>query len=879
MLRRGCFGFEVGFGLLLLALSSLVVADELPLMPYPLKLERQTGALWLAGDHTELHLRVALVLLDTSQNTASDGHYLIQHLQQRLSAQAGRPVLLQAVNAAEKPRLHIEIGKLLTIPKPGDDESYQLQVTPQHIRLTADTSTGALYGVETLSQLLQCPQPKTATATAATAALGCHWPAVRIEDQPRFPWRGLLIDSARRFVPLADLKRQLQGMASAKLNVLHWHFTDDQGWRFESVSYPKLTQFADGEFYSQAQMRELVSYAAKLGIRVVPEIDVPGHASAIGRAYPQLLAEPGSANHAERRFGIFAPVLDVSSPEVTRFTAAIFKEVAAIFPDPYLHIGGDEVKPEQWLQNPAIQQFMQQHQLADAGELHADFNRRLALQLKQLNRQMIGWDEVLHKDLPKDVLVQSWQGQNAVAESVRAGHPTILSAGYYLDQPMPTSYHYRNDPVGVAQPLPPLPADGKPLVLDFQLQRYNQKPVSGQFVLVQPPDAELPQPDAAPTLPPAAQLRMRVPNRGEMAPRWLQQSQHADGHSDWLFTIDSWLGPAEIRLQRGLDGNWLASAMLGNTYYPLTVTVAGGAGADQQRPATAQPSAVLSTAQQQLILGGEAALWSELVPADILDLKLWPRLYAVAERLWSPATMRDERAMYQRLQQMDQYGARIGLLHQQQQHRALATLASNDAEAKALWLLSETVEQSQYYSRHHLKTLRGQYHLDAPLDRLADALPAESLELVALQQQLAAIGCGAGEAGRVANSGKQKAVTTAMSPQEIINTLSALQQKFQHWQQAAAQLENYQGKQQTRIQQLAGQLAITSDIALQWLAVQQADAPQEDSGKILSKSGVSRSNRALQQQQLQTIINDVDEEVLTLAQLVLRMLDCQQVSP
>ena len=864
MLRRGCFGFEVGFGLLLLALSSLAVADELPLMPYPLKLERQTGALWLAGDDTELHLRVALVLAETSQKTASDGHYLIQHLQQRLSAQAGRPVLLQAVNAAEKPRLHIEIGKLLTIPKPGDDESYQLQVTPQHIRLTANTSTGALYGVETLSQLLQCPQPKTATATAATAALGCHWPAVTIQDQPRFPWRGLLIDSARRFVPLADLKRQLQGMASAKLNVLHWHFTDDQGWRFESVSYPKLTQFADGEFYSQAQMRDLVNYAAKLGIRVVPEIDVPGHASAIGRAYPQLLAEPGSANHAERRFGIFAPVLDVSSPEVTRFTAAIFKEVAAIFPDPYLHIGGDEVKPEQWLQNPAIQQFMQQHQLADAGELHADFNRRLALQLKQLNRQMIGWDEVLHNDLPKDVLVQSWQGQNAVAESVRAGHPTILSAGYYLDQPMPTSYHYRNDPLSVAQPLPPLPADGKQLVLDFQLARFNNKPVSGQFVL-------LPQPDASTTLPPAAQLRMRVPNRGEMAPRWLQQNQHVDGRSDWLFAIDSWLGPAEIRLQRAQDGHWLASAMLGNTHYPLIVAVADGAGVDQQRPAAAQPSAVLSTAQQQLILGGEAALWSELVPADILDLKLWPRLYAVAERLWSPAAMRDEISMYRRLQIMEGYGSRIGLLHQQQQHRALATLASTDAEAAALWVLSETVEQSQYYSRHHLKTVRGQYHLDAPLDRFADALPAESLALVALRQQLTAIGCDAG----IANSGKQTAVTTAMSVQEISSLLNDLQQQFQRWQQAALQLKNYQGKQQLRIQHLAGQLAITSDIALQWLAAKQAAVPQKNTGITRNTKSSNSQNWQLQQQPLQTIIKDVDEEVLAVAQGVLKMLKCE----
>lgn len=848
MMLRRCF-FRLGLlGGCLLATQPLFAVDVLPLMPYPLKLERQTGALLLAGDQTELHLSFELKLADATQNSATDVQYLIQHLQQRLTAQAGLPVLLQSVTAAVKPRLRLEIGTLLATPKPGDDESYQLQVTPQQIYLKAKTSTGVLYGMETLSQLLDCPALPTTSVT--TTATRCQWPAVTIKDQPRFPWRGLLIDSARRFVPLADLKRQLQGMASAKLNVLHWHLTDDQGWRFQSLSYPKLTQFADGEFYTQAQMREVVNYAAKLGIRVVPEIDLPGHASAIGRAYPHLLAEPGSAAKAERRFGVFAPVLDVSSPAVTTFAAVLLKEVAAIFPDPYLHIGGDEVKPDQWLQNPAIQQFMQQQQLTDAGELHADFSRRLALQLKQLHRTMIGWDEVLHNDLPQDVLVQSWQGQNAVADSVRAGHPTILSAGYYLDQPMPTSYHYRNDPVGVALPLPPLPAAGKQIVLDFQLARFNNKPVSGQFILL-PTDVSQNQRQP--------QLRMRVPQRGELAPRWLQQQTKADGSSCWLFATDSWLGPAEIQLQHRADGSWQASAMLGNTRYPLTVTVAEGVGIDQQQPA------VLTAAQQQLILGGEAALWAELVPSTVLDLKLWPRLYAVAERLWSPAELRDEGSMYQRLQMMEGYGARIGLLHQQQQRQGLATLASNEAEAAALVVLSETVEQSQYYSRHHLKTVSGQYHLDAPLDRFADSLPAESLALVTLRQQLAAIGCGTG----IANGGNQTAVSTAMSSQATNSTLSALQQQFQRWQQAAAQLQNYQGKQQPRIKHLAAQLAITSDIALQWLAEQQRLTQLPTTGNKVRKTWDR------QHQQLQIIINDVDEELLALAQPVKQMLECR----
>ncbi|MBU2278322.1 MAG: beta-N-acetylhexosaminidase, partial [Gammaproteobacteria bacterium] len=447
-------------------------AAPLPLMPYPATVKSAPGyfSTEIRQSGPAVPLTVSLPA-DFPAELAAKSQYLLAHLSQRLSAQAGREVPVLLAKDKSKALLQIEFQQLITLPQPGDDESYQLQIKAQQIQLQAKNSTGVLYGLETLAQLLDCTvQP-------------CQLPLVQITDQPRFSWRGLMLDSARRFIPLPDLKRQLQGMASARLNVLHWHLTDDQGWRFASNHYPRLTELETaGEFYSQQQMRELVAYAAKLGIRVVPELDFPGHASTIARAYPQLMAAAGPYA-AERGFGVFAPVLDVSSSQVAEFIEKLLTEVVQIFPDPYLHIGGDEVKPDHWLANSAIQQYMQQNNLPDAAALHADFNLRLARQLTSLNRRMMGWDEVLHKDLPLSVLVQSWQGQDAVAASVRAGHPTLLSAGYYLDQPMPTSFHYRNDPVGVAQPLPQLTATSA-LQLEFSLLRLNNKPVQGQMLLV-----------------------------------------------------------------------------------------------------------------------------------------------------------------------------------------------------------------------------------------------------------------------------------------------------------------------------------------------------------------------------------------------------------
>ncbi|MFZ4172452.1 beta-N-acetylhexosaminidase, partial [Enterobacter ludwigii] len=365
----------------------------LPLMPWPAKVERPAtqGALVLSNT-----LSVSV--------TGDDLGDAVNRLRQRIALQTGWTLQPQAVKP-DKPTIRIAITKKVKPqPLPDSDEGYTLTVDASGVDITANTRFGALRAMETLLQLIQ------------NGAENTSLPWVTIEDSPRFPWRGLLLDSARHFIPLPDIKRQIDGMAAAKLNVLHWHLSDDQGWRFSSTRYPKLTQLAsDGLFYTPEQMRDVVRYATERGIRVVPEIDMPGHASAIAVAYPELMSAPGPYV-MERHWGVLKPVLDPTKAATYQFAEAMVSELAAIFPDPYLHIGGDEVDDTQWKANAAIQQFMRDNTLADSHALQAYFNRKLENILEKHHRQMVGWDEIAHPDLPKSILIQSWQGQDALGQ-------------------------------------------------------------------------------------------------------------------------------------------------------------------------------------------------------------------------------------------------------------------------------------------------------------------------------------------------------------------------------------------------------------------------------------------------------------------------------
>jgi len=343
--------------------------------------------------------------------------------------------------------------------QPHEDESYTLTVRPEGVLIAAQTDIGVLHGLETLFQLLSADDG------------GFYFPCLEIQDAPRFTWRGLLIDVSRHFQPVAVIKRNLDGMASVKMNVLHWHLTDDQGFRVESKVFPKLQELgSDGWYYTQAQVRDVIAYAADRGIRVMPEFDIPGHATSWLVGYPQYASAPGPYA-IERHFGVFAPTFNPADSRVYKFFDRFFKEMAGLFPDPYMHIGGDEVKPDQWDANREIQAFMKKKGLADDRALQAYFNERILEILTRHGKKMVGWDEIFQPGLPKNIVIQSWRGQQALVDAARKGYQAILSNGYYIDLCEPAAQLYLNDPIPAGSPLT---EEEKSLVLGGEATMWSE---------------------------------------------------------------------------------------------------------------------------------------------------------------------------------------------------------------------------------------------------------------------------------------------------------------------------------------------------------------------------------------------------------------------
>jgi hexosaminidase len=329
-----------------------------------------------------------------------------------------------------------------TVQSVDEDESYALAVTPKAVHLSAATDVGAMRGLETLLQLVQNDEH------------GYFLPVISVQDAPRFRWRGLMIDCSRHFEPISVIERTLDGMTAVKLNVFHWHLSDDQGFRMQSKFFPLLTGAgSDGQYYTQEQAREIVSYARARGIRVVPEFDMPGHTSSWMVGYPQLASAPGPF-HIQTGFGVFDPTMDPTRDSTYRFLDKFIGEMAIIFPDRYVHIGGDENNGVEWRQNPHIQAFMRAHRMTTTAELQAYFNQRLLQIIKKYGKRMIGWDEVLTPGLPSSVAIQSWRGNESLAQAARQGHDGVLSAGYYLDHMLPASEYYKADPIPVGSELP-----------------------------------------------------------------------------------------------------------------------------------------------------------------------------------------------------------------------------------------------------------------------------------------------------------------------------------------------------------------------------------------------------------------------------------------
>lgn len=393
----------------------------LPLMPMPVKVVVGNG--WLPID-SEFGVSI-------SGSSDAGLRRAVERFTARVSRQTGIPLI--GGKAAVFQVACREPGS--DYPALGEDESYDLDVLASGARLQARTVTGVLRGFETFLQLI-APGPE-----------GFSVPVVHIEDRPRFAWRGLLLDVSRHWIPVQVVQRNLDAMAAVKLNVFHWHLSDDQGFRVESRRFPRLHQLgSDGNFYTQAEVRQVVAYALERGIRVVPEFDMPGHTTAWLVGYPELGSSPGPYQ-IERKWGIFPAVLDPSHEATYSFLDALIGEMAALFPDPYFHIGGDEVDDAKWKRSTSIQAFAREHRLASSRDLQAYFNHRVEKILKKHGKIMVGWDEVLAPGLAPDTVIQSWRGPASLAEAAAKGHGAILSFGYYLDQLQPAGILYGIDPL------------------------------------------------------------------------------------------------------------------------------------------------------------------------------------------------------------------------------------------------------------------------------------------------------------------------------------------------------------------------------------------------------------------------------------------------
>jgi hexosaminidase len=410
---------------------------QLNLMPMPAGVQPGTGQLLITRSFS--------VGVTGSHDASLDRE--IQRFQIQLSRQTGIP--FRPIPGAT-PTLEIHADHVRQpVQKLGEDESYELTVANSGAKLTAPTTLGILRGMQTFLQLVII----TPSGFAA--------PAVTIKDQPRFPWRGLLIDVSRHFIPLDVLKRNVDGMAAVKMNVLHWHLSDDQGFRVESKKFPRLTGMgSDGQYYTQDEIRDFLVYAHDRGIRVIPEFDIPGHSRSWVVGYPDLASGPGAFT-----LETGDPIMDPTRESTYKFLERFIAETAKLFPDAYFHIGGDEVDGKQWDANPKIQEFIHAHGMKNNQDLQAYFNQRLQKIVAKNRKTMVGWDEILHPDLPKTIVVQSWRGQQSLATAAKQGYSGLLSFGYYLDLMWPAARHYAIDPMTMPDPATTLTPEEKSRIL------------------------------------------------------------------------------------------------------------------------------------------------------------------------------------------------------------------------------------------------------------------------------------------------------------------------------------------------------------------------------------------------------------------------------
>jgi hexosaminidase len=576
---------KLTFALLLVSISISLLAQSPAIMPLPSEM-KPTGGRFKLDDGFRISVKA-----DPKDDIL---YAALTRAYQSLNRRTGLFFHQQQITAADNrndANLQVTVSKKAE-PAVGADESYAMTITENGISLIAMNTLGALHGLETLQQLLQWDSS------------GYFFPTMEIQDSPRFPWRGMMVDVARHFLPMDVMLRNIDAMAAVKLNVLHLHLSDDEGFRVESKTYPLLQEKgSNGEYFTQAQIKELIAYARARGILVYPEFDLPGHCRSWFAGYPELASAPGpyvpgprfeidpNSNKPLSIASILAsptPTIDPTRESTYKFLDGLFKEMAALFPAPYFHIGADENNGVAWKNNKDIMAWMEKQKIANTTALQAYFVSRCYAIVKKYGKTMVGWEELNSPELAKDVVVQKWladggfmKGHGTPAEIAAKGNKVLVSTTFYLDHFMPAYIHYTN---------PNLPSDANP--------------------------------------------------------------------------------------------NYL---------------------------------------------GGEAAIWTEVVDRYNAETRIWPRAAAIAERLWSPASVKDVDDMYRRLWKTNRYLDEKGLQQVNQYETALRNLSRNEPLSQVRPVV-EVLTPLRGVKKLMGKMTQSAVHSlpSSPNQQVSDILPVES---------------------------------------------------------------------------------------------------------------------------------------------------------
>ncbi|MCE5179853.1 MAG: family 20 glycosylhydrolase [Porphyromonadaceae bacterium] len=421
---------------------------NISIIPEPVSLLKKGGHYVLPDE--------VVISIPSGKETA----YVAGLLKEKLSLAPGKSVTVRENSRNAHIALSLNNKEDATL----GDEGYKLDVTSQKITIRANKPAGLLYGVQTLFQLLP-PQIES-----DRRELNVSWqiPQVEITDYPRVGWRGLMLDVARHFFTVDEVKQYIDNMAKYKYNLFHWHLTDDEGWRIEIKSLPRLTEVGAwrteqvgwfgslsdpdpeapknyGGFYTQEEIREVIAYAAERNIQVMPEIDVPGHSSAVLAAYPELSCFPGSDDHfvrtgapfldwntGDRPAAIYENTLNPANEKVYAFMDKVIAEVAELFPFAYIHTGGDEAPYTFWEKSDDVRQLMKREGLKDMAAVQSYFGKRVEKIILDKGKKMMGWDEILEGGITPTTGLMSWRGVQHGIEASKSGHYVVMSPTNYV---------------------------------------------------------------------------------------------------------------------------------------------------------------------------------------------------------------------------------------------------------------------------------------------------------------------------------------------------------------------------------------------------------------------------------------------------------------